>query len=587
MRIRSLVAGVLALAGSCMFAVGAEKTYKISVTGGFVDDGLTSRSGLYAGDEVFASIDESKLYDKNGNEVNAFAKWTYTPATADLGAGFDPFFNPEVMVTMPNADVKLTANFVNGFAAYVCAEVETQGEAEPGDFYWSIDNGKTLIPFGDYRYPVKAGKVTVKFYDKTGNWRASDNTLMIDKRGSRKEGNVTIYDEPAEKYTFVTFVPVNNSTKVKFDPNGGGTAWDAFVANGYEFGELTIPSRKGYIFAGWRTAKDGGELVTESTICAPVLFAGQKTPTLYANWLQLKKLTLKDDSAAAEWYLSEEDFDPELYPIIMHSIFLTNPALENGGYLEGKGVMEVLPGARVTIAAESYLYDEKKDIELVFQKWTVTPANADFGPEFQVSRYSTELTMPSADVTLQATYVDESTCGWVYPEVQANSVNLGWDDETGEEITIDPPSEAFEWSPDGGKTWYKSGYWDEDGDWYEDDDTGEWYWVDYGRYWASQSVLLKKGTYTITWRSTDSRWTTADSGKKITINPYDEVSVSATFSFIPQVVVDVMTFEDGECALSPTGGTVTMNPKDGLVPIDKTITFTAKANKNYFSRATR
>ena len=287
MRIRSLVAGVLALAGSCMFAVGAEKTYKISVTGGFVDDGLTSRSGLYAGDEVFASIDESKLYDKNGNEVNAFAKWTYTPATADLGAGFDPFFNPEVMVTMPNADVKLTANFVNGFAAYVCAEVETQGEAEPGDFYWSIDNGKTLIPFGDYRYPVKAGKVTVKFYDKTGNWRASDNTLMIDKRGSRKEGNVTIYDEPAEKYTFVTFVPVNNSTKVKFDPNGGGTAWDAFVANGYEFGELTIHPAKGTF------SRVGGPRRTEENLsrkapyaplfCLPGRRPPLSTPTGYSS----------------------------------------------------------------------------------------------------------------------------------------------------------------------------------------------------------------------------------------------------------------------------------------------------------------
>ena len=261
----------------------------------------------------------------------------------------------------------------------------------------------------------------------------------------------------------------------------------------------------------------------------------------------------------------------------MHSIFLTNPALENGGYLEGKGVIEVLPGARVTISAESSLWDEKKDIELVFQKWTVTPANSDFGPQFQVSRYSTELTMPSADVTLQATYVDESTCGWVFAEVYANSVNLGWDDETGEDISIDPPFEAFEWSPDSGKTWYKLGYLDDEDVWMYDEG-GEYD----GGYFYGSRFLLKKGTYTITWRSTDPQWTTTDNGKKITLNPYDEVSVSATFSFIPQVVVDVMTFEDGECALSPVGGTVTMNPKEGLVPVDKTITFTAKANKNYF-----
>ena len=416
MRIKSILAGLLAMA--CFLQVHGEKVtpHKITVTGGFLDDGTTTRGGLYSGDEVGVEIDWGKLYDRYENEVNAFAHWSYTPAVADLGDGFNPL-EPRVTVSMPNADVKLTANYVNGFAGLIYCSCDTvgvdaQGNAPEGDFYWSIDNGKTLIPFGasETGYPVKPGKVTVKFYDKTGNWRAGDWTYTVDKRGTYKAGTTTRYRDPEKIHPFAKFVPVDNSTKVKLDANGGSGSGDVFFANGCKYGSLDVPYRKGYVFAGWWTAKDGGEHITQDKIFNPADFAGQKMPTLYAHWLQMKKLTMKDvpEEAYVEWSLDEDSFeDKELFSEIMGSLQLAYPNSAGGGYLEGKGVLEVLPGASVIISGCEYSYD-KYDNQLSFLKWAVTPSKANLGPEFRVTQPAAEFTMPSEDVALQATYGDES-----------------------------------------------------------------------------------------------------------------------------------------------------------------------------------
>ena len=577
MNIKSILAGMLAMV--CFLQVHGETVtpHKITVSGGFLDDGTTTRSGLYSGDEVGVEIDWDKLYDKKGNYVNAFARWTYTPATADLGDGFSPL-EPEVKVSMPNADVKMTANYVNGFAGYLYCGcyvdgVDAQGNMPEGDFYWSIDNGKTLFPFGDFGYPVKAGKVTVKFYDKTGKCRAADATVTINKRGTYKKGVDTFYDEPEYRFVDAKFVAVDNSTKVKLDLNGGTGTGEAFFANGWEYGMIAImPSRKGYVFAGWWTAKDGGEHITPDRIFDPADFAGQKTPTLYAHWLQMKKLTLKDDFAYAYWDLEELDIDPELIDEVVESFYMMYPGSEGYCELEGKGVLEVLPGAIVELDAPDYTED-KNGNELVFQKWTVTPSKANLGPSFQVSQNDQEFTMPNEDVAFQASYIDEYTCGRLYAKVGADSINLGYNEYLGDYVYIEPPYGAFEWSPDGGKTWYKAGsersYWvggGYDGDW---------------AYYEGEGAILKEGAYTVTWRSTDPSWQAPTDKTKATVWNGSDSYTYAQFTYIPQVVVDVMTFADGECTESSAGGTVTMNPKDGLVPAQKSITLTAKAAKDY------
>ena len=68
------------------------------------------------------------------------------------------------------------------------------------------------------------------------------------------------------------------------DACGGVLAEDEVtVIFGDAYGELPEPTREGYIFDGWFTEADGGELVEKNTE------VGSKTAhTLYAHWTQIK-----------------------------------------------------------------------------------------------------------------------------------------------------------------------------------------------------------------------------------------------------------------------------------------------------------
>jgi hypothetical protein len=228
---------------------------------------------------------------------------------------------------------------------------------------------------------------------------------------------------------------------------------------------------------------------------------------------------------------------------------------EYGRELDGKGVVNVPAGAVVSISAPPDIEDNKKK-KLVFQKWMSSSAKADLGQDFKVGASETQFAMPAEKLAMTATYVDESTCGRLRAFFwEANEVHVGWSDELAEDVYIYPPYEAFEWTPDG-KTWYKCG----------------------------DSALLKAGSYTVSWRSTDPRWSAPSLREKVKVEAGEEsspMSISIFYTYVPQVVVDVVTFENGELRKSSAGGTFTMNPKDGLVPMDKTAALTAKANKNY------
>ena len=114
------------------------------------------------------------------------------------------------------------------------------------------------------------------------------------------------------------------TVKVKFDGNGGrASAAVQSFDDGEEYCGLPSASRNGYLFAGWWTEKEGGTWVPDCDEFDASIFAGQKTPTLYAHWKAIVKLTLKDDSAHVDW-------DPwESYGQGVVD-FLSRPDLEGG-----------------------------------------------------------------------------------------------------------------------------------------------------------------------------------------------------------------------------------------------------------------
>lgn len=76
------------------------------------------------------------------------------------------------------------------------------------------------------------------------------------------------------------------TSTLTFDPNGGTvTTTSKTITSGVIYGTLPTPTRTGYSFDGWYTAKTGGTKVTSSTV------AGSTDTTVYAHW-SLKNYTV-------------------------------------------------------------------------------------------------------------------------------------------------------------------------------------------------------------------------------------------------------------------------------------------------------
>ncbi len=119
----------------------------------------------------------------------------------------------------------------------------------------------------------------------------------------------------------------NNSGNyvVTFNPSGGeiSAGYDSFklVAKGDVYGELPPAERKGYIFDGWYTQYDGGEIVTPST-----LVSAQADHNLYAHWKDAPASILKLDPNGGS-------VSPETVEIIGGRQYWLLPVPERKGYI--------------------------------------------------------------------------------------------------------------------------------------------------------------------------------------------------------------------------------------------------------------
>jgi hypothetical protein len=468
-----------------------------------------------------------------------FQYWTVTPANVDLGSDFNQLWSG-LYFTMPNTDVKLTAKTikkVDGLLWPECDFITTNPEYE-GDLpyekiYWSLDKGKTRFKFGSGEFPLAAGTYTINFYCDSPDWIVpSPIKFTVPKFVAADEEQEAPYF-----YKFVSFVEANGAKKLRLDPNGGKISSSDWYYHDHNIGFLPEPEeRKGYVFCGWGTQKNGGMRLWGGE-CSTDYFEPDTDIVLYAQWSKLCKVTLKDTDVYLEWGLSGD-----FYPV--------DERYTNGGYLEGKGSIEIPSGAFVGINAPETSSD-KKGNELQFQKWTISPSKVSMGQEFYAGSCGTAFTMPEENLTISATYIDQAVCGWLYAETYAEPV---WIDESGDYYR--PNYQNFEWSPDSGKTWYK----------------------------VDESALLKAGSYTVSWRSIDPNWEPVfDKTKnKITVGVDDESYVENEFRFVNTIKPEIYTVDDPMiCNIEDDGGTVTMNPKDGRLLSGKTVTLTAKANKGY------
>lgn len=101
------------------------------------------------------------------------------------------------------------------------------------------------------------------------------------KNGGTRIDAATVVTLP-EDHTLYAHWSARTGYAVIFDPNGGrlhSEETERLLYTGDAYGELPVPTRRGYEFAGWFTAADGGDAVQSTD-----LFTGTASQTLYAHW---------------------------------------------------------------------------------------------------------------------------------------------------------------------------------------------------------------------------------------------------------------------------------------------------------------
>lgn len=129
---------------------------------------------------------------------------------------------------------------------------------------------QTITALGTYNLP-KSCTFTAPAGKQFKGWSTSPDGKIITEYK---------FDKPDTTTTFYAIWGEPTKCTVSFDSDGGSSVSSITVITGEPYGTLPIPTRQGYTFDGWYTAKTGGSKVTDST---KVTATGDHT--LYARWV--------------------------------------------------------------------------------------------------------------------------------------------------------------------------------------------------------------------------------------------------------------------------------------------------------------
>lgn len=121
--------------------------------------------------------------------------------------------------------------------------------------------------YGDLPDATRGGYTFTGWYDRKNGGTRIDSATVVTLTADH-----TLYAHWAARAGYA----------VHFDPNGGRLSSDErerLVYSGDVYGDLPVPTRRGYSFNGWFTAADGGTQVRTEDC-----FSGSENQTLYAQW---------------------------------------------------------------------------------------------------------------------------------------------------------------------------------------------------------------------------------------------------------------------------------------------------------------
>lgn len=203
-------------------------------------------------------------YSPTGNWGTSTSGGTLVHQDTGFATGADLAYVLGKSLNSGNASVNVYAQWTaNTYTVAYNGNGHTGGSTANSTHTWGVAKNLTANGF------TKTG------YDFTG-WGegTSDGVKYTDKQSvsnltSDNGGTVTLF----AKWKAKTFT-------VTFDANGGSVSTASkTVTYDSTYGTLPVPTRAGYKFLGWYTAKSGGTQITSST--KVIITAAQ---TLYAHW---------------------------------------------------------------------------------------------------------------------------------------------------------------------------------------------------------------------------------------------------------------------------------------------------------------
>ena len=210
----------------------------------------------YYHSDIGIIVKKTVTYDSTYGELTAPTREYYK---------FDGWYTAATGGTKVTASTKVTNAADHTLYAHWTANnysVTYDKNGGNGDnFIRSIAYGSTYVKVD---IPTRTGYSFAGWYtEKTGGSQVTETTIMS------TAANHTLYAHwTANKYT------------ITYDKNGGnGDNFTRSIAYGSTYAKVDIPTRTGYTFSGWYTAKTGGSQVTDTTI-----MSNAENHTLYAHW---------------------------------------------------------------------------------------------------------------------------------------------------------------------------------------------------------------------------------------------------------------------------------------------------------------
>ncbi|MDR0883209.1 MAG: InlB B-repeat-containing protein [Oscillospiraceae bacterium] len=189
------------------------------------------------------------------------------PSSTRTGYTFKGWYTAKTGGTKINKDTKVTKN-ITYYAQWTAKKFTVTYSANGGKIGTATSAKKSVTYASKYVLPTAPKRTGYKFAGwytaKTGGTKVTASTVV------KLSKNQTLYAHwTANKYT------------VTFNANGGSAVKAKSISYNTAVGALPTPTRKGYKFSGWYTAKSGGTKIAKTQKIT-------KAVTYYAHWAKKK-----------------------------------------------------------------------------------------------------------------------------------------------------------------------------------------------------------------------------------------------------------------------------------------------------------